>query len=222
MKCVLALWLSLFIFLATGYGQTPSANYSPNVGQVGLPSNGVFSGGSIDTIQLNNGNLHIDIPLLHFSGIGMDTDIHFTYDSRVFGIALVPFGNGSQTWMQVIQNAQNSPLGLISDPLSGFVEMTSHQETWECGNPYPVSSGTATAIDSLNFRDSDRTSHLFPISGYTPATQNKAPCIPNNTYKTTAYSDDESGYFLTMDNSGNPLTMTDKHGRKYVFAGMGG
>jgi hypothetical protein len=67
------------------------AAYTPDPGNVGLPSNGVFSGGSIDTVQLNNGNLHVDIPLLHLPGIGMDTDIHFVYDNMIWNLQNGPW-----------------------------------------------------------------------------------------------------------------------------------
>ena len=30
---------------------------------VGLPANGVFDGSDFDTVQINNSNLHIEIPL---------------------------------------------------------------------------------------------------------------------------------------------------------------
>jgi hypothetical protein len=37
---------------------------------VGTPPNGLFHGGEIDTVQENNGNLHIEIPLWTVTGRG--------------------------------------------------------------------------------------------------------------------------------------------------------
>jgi hypothetical protein len=64
--------------------------YTPDVCNVGLPSNSTFHGGSIDTVQLNNGNLHIDIPLPHLPSIGLDSDIHLIYHSQILNQATRP------------------------------------------------------------------------------------------------------------------------------------
>ena len=49
----------------------------PDAGNVGVPINGAFSGSNIDSVQLNNGDLHIDIPLLDIPGLGVPVRIHF-------------------------------------------------------------------------------------------------------------------------------------------------
>ena len=54
----------------------------PDAGNVGVPINGAFSGSNIDSVQLNNGDLHIDIPLLDIPGLGVPVRIHFIYYTR--------------------------------------------------------------------------------------------------------------------------------------------
>jgi hypothetical protein len=61
---------------------------TPDAGNVGIPINGAFSGGGIDSVQLNNGNLHIDIPLLDLPGLGIPIHIHFIYDNKIWNYAV--------------------------------------------------------------------------------------------------------------------------------------
>jgi hypothetical protein len=43
---------------------------------------GTFHGSDIDTVQLNNGNLHIDLPLFTMSGRGPGVAVKYVYDSK--------------------------------------------------------------------------------------------------------------------------------------------
>ena len=62
----------------------------PDAGNVGVPINGAFSGSDIDSVQLNNGDLHIDIPLLDIPGLGVPIRIHFIYDNKIWNYASDP------------------------------------------------------------------------------------------------------------------------------------
>jgi YD repeat-containing protein len=105
--------------------------YTPNVSNVGLPENGVFSGGSIDSVQLANGNLHVDIPLLHLPGIGMDTDIHFVYDNQLFSITPTVSGTVQYpiNWYQI--TIGRNGFSQVSDPLQGVLKIGQHTENWQ-------------------------------------------------------------------------------------------
>jgi RHS repeat-associated protein len=63
------LYAYLFV-LACFLGPICSAQDVYNEINVGTPPNGLFHGGEIDTVQLNNGNLHIEIPLWSVKGRG--------------------------------------------------------------------------------------------------------------------------------------------------------
>src|SRR5438105_1301042 len=56
-----------------------------NHNSIGFPQNGVFSGSDFDTVQLNNGNLHIEIPLWMLPGRGPSTYVKMVYDSKSWG-----------------------------------------------------------------------------------------------------------------------------------------
>ena len=53
---------------------SPSAIAQDNSSNIGLPPNGVFSGSSVESVQVNNGNLHIEIPLYSVPGRGLEGD----------------------------------------------------------------------------------------------------------------------------------------------------
>jgi hypothetical protein len=61
---------------------TTQAQFAVNPTNTGLAPNGVFSGTSIENIQINNGNLHVDIPVWAVKGRGLDTEVHFIYDNK--------------------------------------------------------------------------------------------------------------------------------------------
>jgi len=70
----------LFVAQATGQGIS-SIDDGANIG---LPENGVFTGSDFDTIQTNNGYIHVRVPLLNVSGRGVSFPVEFVYDSSSF------------------------------------------------------------------------------------------------------------------------------------------
>lgn len=53
-----------------------------NKSNIGLPPNGVFDGSSFDNIQVNNGNLHIEIPITSYPGRGVTAPVKYVYDNK--------------------------------------------------------------------------------------------------------------------------------------------
>jgi RHS repeat-associated protein len=228
-----SLTLILFVINPAAFSQNP---YTPDVGNVGLPANGAFSGGSVDTVQLNNGNVHIDIPLLHLPGIGLDTDIHLTYDSQVWNRAVGDISPTSQipwtliTWSRAPWQTK--------DLLAGYVKWGQATLNWNCfaitGNPNQGTNGSDTDIDFMSFTDGDGTAHSLPVSGLLPnASYPNCPGSINGvvgswpSLDTTGdsnngyypvYSADQSGYRLAVNSNGNVVNFSDKHGTKYTFA----
>jgi hypothetical protein len=79
--------LAILLVVPSCFPQTAGI---PDAGNVGVPINGAFSGSNIDSVQLNNGDLHIDIPLLDIPGLGVPIRIHFIYDNKIWNYASVP------------------------------------------------------------------------------------------------------------------------------------
>ena len=74
-----ALWGSLFLLatISLSLAQGDSANQA-----IGLPAHGSFSGSNFDNVQLNNGDLRIEIPLYSLVGRGLSVPVSLVYDSK--------------------------------------------------------------------------------------------------------------------------------------------
>ena len=223
--------LACLMPLLSGFAQAP---YTPDVGNVGLPDNGVFHGGSIDSVQLNTGNLHIDIPLLHLPGIGMDTDIHLTYDSQIWNQSYGPLSpTNPQLWTLI---TMSRPPWQPNDSSSGYMKWGQHTMQWNCdaitGSQYE-GGGTNTDIDFMSFTDGDGTAHPMPVSGMLPSgtamlcgvngvtgTWPKLDTISGDSNQGyyPVYPADLSGYLLVVNSGGSPTKFIDKHGTRYTFA----
>ncbi len=75
----LLLTTSLFLAITSACSAQQGVDNSVNSG---LPTNGVFHGSDIENVQVNNGNLHVDIPIYSIKGRGLDTSAHFVYDTK--------------------------------------------------------------------------------------------------------------------------------------------
>ena len=210
--------------------------YTPDLGRAGLPVDGTFSGGSIDTIQLNNGNLHIDIPLLHLRGIGMNTDIHFVYDSQIWNHAQGPSSNTNPNAPIFTLVTESRPPWILVDPLAGFLKWGYHNINWNCqeltGSLNEGGYESNIDMDYLSFTDSNGTAHPITYMGVLPGGPiplckvpgyNGAPPIP---IATPTYSMDQYGYRFVANSSLNEanysnfpgyVNLTDKHGRTFWF-----
>jgi len=74
-----ALAIFVVMFAATASAQTITAD------EKGLPSNSAFSGGNVDTVNLQNGNLHISIPIATAAQRGGGTvQYSFVYDTQAW------------------------------------------------------------------------------------------------------------------------------------------
>ena len=70
---------------------------SPALGQVatGFPTYGSFGGGSFDTVNNANLNVHFEIPIINKASQGMPFSYNLTYDSSVW---MLQGSSGNQTW----------------------------------------------------------------------------------------------------------------------------
>ena len=236
---ILALTALFFPMAASiSFGQTP---YTPDIGNVGLPDNGTLHGTDIETVQLNNGNLHIDIPLLHLPGIGMDTDIHFTYDSQIWNHAIGPESNlvsNAPNWTMV---TMSRPYWQLKDPMAGYLKWGEHTLNWNCSESTGSNSGNESNydIDFVSFKDENGTAHSFTLGGVPPSGSQPLCSVPGQVgafpsvdlygnYE--AYSLDQEGYRLVVNSSfaapGNASPgvawFTDKHGVNYSFGSAEG
>lgn len=55
-----------------------------NTNATGVPDHAILNGSNFDSVQMNNGNLHIEIPLWSAKGRGMDSWGALVYDSKAW------------------------------------------------------------------------------------------------------------------------------------------
>lgn len=79
---ILALKTALFSLLTILASSSALSQDITNPLNIGLPKNGDFSGSDFESVQLNNGNLHIEIPLWTIPGRGLPVGFKYVYDDK--------------------------------------------------------------------------------------------------------------------------------------------
>ena len=189
--------LSICLFFAVS--STCHAQSVTNATNTGTPENAILHGSDIESVQVNNGNLHVDIPIWSAKGRGLDTSAHFVSDTKgwtykttcdpVSGVCTdsiretqAPFPNG------MILGAPNSLSYSWSDTRSSFLCQTVNY-----------------TLNSLTLLEPNGTKHGFLPN---PFTTSANQCYPT---PTTLYAGDGSGWVATAGPNQNWI-FTNKHG----------
>jgi len=192
---------------------------------VGLPANGTFQGSDIDVVQLNNGNLHIEIPLYTLSGRGLAVPVKYVYDSKGWyeysqdpvggapvyvypqgvgpggkGVKLAPFNN--MTWT-------------LAAPLSNGTAFAATYPLPNCTDSHGMNQSGKTA--NFLFKEPNGTGHSFPPFFLT--SQNGCGIVS----PTLVAAKDGSGYTILLDSNQNATAVVAKDGtRIYDTLGTNG
>jgi RHS repeat-associated protein len=234
----LVLVLLIAPFPKPAAAQTPSVNDAANIG---LPENGVFTGSDFDTIQTNNGYIHVRIPLLDLKGRGPSFPVEFVYDSSSFYETVKTVSNGHggynnyYTWHLATAIPRGGAPWKLTSPLD-YQITTQHTNT----AVYCNTNVQFTAYFGTILMEPNGTTHHF-----VPDNNGNGNCfspIPNG----LLYADDGSGWVLRVDpNTGNPnfnnnvldvirkdgteivltttgTTLTDRNGNQIAFTSAGG
>ncbi len=175
----------------------------PDAGNVGVPINGVFSGSSVDAVQLNNGDLHIDIPLVDIQGLGAPIHIHFIYDNKIWNYASIP---AADTYAV----GQDRSPSFVSYPGNVYVSALTTAPVVDCGTQaYPD-----TFVTHMSFIDEEGTAHPFNLNGYI-ATSPPCDFAPA---PTVLYAADSSGILANRTpNEATLARVITKSGTVYTF-----
>ena len=184
------------------------AQGAPNDYQIGVPLHGDFSGTDFENVQLNNGNLHIEIPLWSTAGRGPSVELKYVYDSLGWGFHETCNRFTGACTDTVTPNpglpglvTNNLKLKLVG-PQSYQVKQTYYSHT--C-------NGTGTQVIDYSYSMSapDGTHHHF-VPDPIEAGPEPMYCQP---HPTALYADDGSGWMLQIDQStGNALNAVRKDG----------
>jgi YD repeat-containing protein len=176
--------------------------------QIGMPNHGEFSGTDFEQVQLNNNNLHIDLPLWATTGRGPSVGFRFVYDSKGWGFNETCNHISGLCTDRVLPNPgwQRGSLPnhlklILVGPQSYGVARTSGSFT--C-------NGTNVTVLTYDYAMSlpDGTTHHF-APGPVEFAGESAYCFPN---PTTLYADDGSGWMLKIDQNGIVLKVVGKDG----------
>src|SRR6266705_4135819 len=177
---------------------------------VGTPPNGLFHGGEIDTVQLNNGNLHIEIPLWTVQGRGpLAPGAIFALDTKQWA-AKITYNKNTNTTTATIRTELNGTFGGITSGITAL----SLSSTGHVAVP-----GCTAYTSNYVIRESNGTKHhMIPDPG------DGCPAIKS---WSVYYADDASGLVYKpasgilrknvnssgIDTNGNQLSTTDTLGR---------
>jgi RHS repeat-associated protein len=204
----------------------------PSDYQIGFPEHGDFSGSDFESVQINNGNLHIEVPLWELPGRGLPTGYKYVYDSKGWGFneaCSKHYGDCADTvsphphahGLLGCCDANNTEWSLVS---SVGISPIVADATANCnaGNVFVYSYFLITP---------EGTKHHFVPDPVGPSSS----CPNSWTYVTTVYADDGSGWIMQVnplggggagkvirkdgvlgaseDTNGNQITGTDTLGR---------
>lgn len=169
------------------------AQGTPNDLQIGTPPHGDFSGSDFEHVQMNNNNLHIDLPLWSTSGRGPSVGVKYVYDSKGWGFNETCSHMGTCT-----DRVTPSPQGAIAGHLK-LARVGPQNYTLLARSDAYVCNGTGVQIivHHYSMASPDGTTHHFGPDPVQISGQG-ASCVPN---PTTLYADDGSGWMLLRSQS---------------------
>ena len=183
---------AIFLFSPAVFSQTVS-----NENNTGFPENGIVKGTDIESVQVTNGNVHIEIPIYKSPGRGLDVAYRFLLDSKGWGFATVCGGGVCTDHPNIASNA--NPILTVKGP---FTYVTSYK-----GSALYCGDGMIQYIydkkSNVVLTEPNGTKHHF-VPDPIKSSASTSICDPDSsTYASTLYANDGSGYVATV----NPTTL---------------
>jgi RHS repeat-associated protein len=187
--------------------QTPSVT--------GLPPFGSFDVSQDESVDLQNGNIHLTIPIFAKPGRGLPVNFNLAYDSLVLSDSL--YGDWSFAASGSGITALNG-YGWSFNP-GGYMGGSGGGIAGECYTEiyggYEVTGWVVK--EYYAYIDAQNTSHGFPG----PVYEEYGSC-GSAVSGTPGTAEDGSGYTMAQPASASgPFTITDRHGTTYVFSSTG-
>ncbi len=172
---------------------------------IGLPPNGVFVAGEFDSVQLNNGNLHIEIPLWSTKGRGLPIDYRLIYDNK--------------GWY--FDEQCNQRTGLCHDTVRA---MSRNNMTWRVASPTGYGLGRKAPILSCP-GGATYIAYSYTVTEPNGTMHNFVPDKEGQCWAplgTPLYTNDGSGWQMFVDTSnGVPKYAVNQHGTTAYFLPAG-
>jgi RHS repeat-associated protein len=190
------------ISIALAHGQA-------NDYQIGLPLHGQFSGSDFEHVQMNNNNLHIDLPLWSASGRGPSVGFKYVYDSLGWGFNETCNRISGLCTDRVVPTPNWQRRALPNHLTLTLVGPQSYTVAKVNGSFTCNGTGITLLTYTYTLGAPDGTSHRFEPEPVEIGGQG-AHCLPEA--PTTLYADDGSGWMLSVDTNGNVLKLVAKDG----------
>ncbi|HEY2468934.1 MAG TPA: RHS repeat-associated core domain-containing protein [Terracidiphilus sp.] len=180
---------------------TGGAQDVTNGTNTGYPEHAIFHGTEIEKVQLNNGDLHVQIPIYSAKGRhGLDTAGNYIYDNKEWYLSNHCYSSG--ICVDTVTAELNSNMVLTAHGPMDYV-ISYKTASFEC-TPTLYSYGTSNVV----LREPNGTKHHFIAD---PASTTPQTC-GGITTTSTLYADDGSGWMITLDANSKPTAAVDKHG----------
>jgi RHS repeat-associated protein len=154
----------------------------------GFPANGIFSGSAFGSVQINNGNLHIEIPVSEQNERGGKTAYKYVYNSK--GWEFHQIALAQPTTGNIRPEDGNHPIFRFVRDSFGFQVAYKVGDSVQCGT-FQGSPYFKRTYSGYTLIEPDGTKHPFP-GKYDLATQICASTQP----QTEILSSDGSGWIL--------------------------
>jgi RHS repeat-associated protein len=196
--------MQITIYVLICLASSSSLLRSQEANSIGFPSNGIFHGSGIDTVNVQNGNLHIEIPLWSAKGRnGLSLGYKFVYDN--FGYYKWQHCDRFDVCVSEIRGETYNNLSLKVVSPFGISSVTGN-------DVYQICSAQTYLTHTNRFiHEPDGTSHHVLPDPYNIGGPGTPTCFPSTAVP--AYADDGSGWTATAsgsinDKAGNSLTTT--------------
>src|SRR5713101_6009274 len=189
----------LVLLVSAAYSLTGLAfgQGAPNDYQIGFPQHADFSGSDFESVQINNNNLHIEIPLWSTAGRSLPVGYKYVYDSKGWGFN-EHCGTRTGTCTDTVTPTPGAH-GLGPCCANGnhlwltLVGPGSYQLTATSGS-YTCNGGPTVIIYHYNMSAPDGTRHHF-VPDPIESSSETGFCFP---HPSTLYADDGSGWILQL------------------------
>jgi hypothetical protein len=190
------IFLSSIALTSASFISVAFAQAAPNDYQIGFPPHADFSGSDFENVQINNGNLHIEVPLWSTPGRGASVGFKYVYDGSGWDINVVcPKKTGVCSGKVVVQSPRS---GVVANHLSFSLVGPLGYAQKKVSNTYTCNGTTSTIfLYSYNMAAPDGTHHHFapdPIEA-----GGEALYCDGYTHPSVLHADDGSGWILNVD-----------------------
>ena len=195
----------MLLLVSSGY----SVAQIPSQLNTGYPENGIFHGSDVDNVQINNGGLHVEIPIYSAKGRGLSVGAKVVYNSKGWTFHTRCFTSGGGFCED---DVEGDPLGYPTLAFFGAFDyaFASSSSTCTTGSGTGLPDISYTTMGGYTLREPDGTKHHFVpdlLAGL-------SGCIPPN-YTATLYADDGSGWIMHINTSdGTIIEAISKNGTR--------